>query len=813
MALPSNQRRRARRAGHGDFSPCALRPPSPLVERARSPVSAAVPIPGSGDVVAAPADDRLAAVGRLEATALGSRALQRLAQLAVRVLGASSAVISLIGDVELIVGGAGLAPGTLGRRVPLEESLCAAATASGPGPYVVADAVTDARVSAVPAVAAGKVGAYLGMPLTGASGEVVGALCVLAPRHRSWTDGDVALIRQLADSVATELELSALSREFEAHRLRFELAIDAAEIGSFDWDLASGRLVWDNRLVELFGYERDAFDETIEAFNARLHPDDLPRVAEALQTAIDAVAAYEAEYRVVLPTGETRWILAKGRALADDSGVAVRLLGAAYDTTLQRHADARVARVLEAMNAAFFALDRQWRFTYVNTEAERVLHRSREELLGGSIWDLFPAALDSDFEKHYRGAATTGEERVFEAYYPAPLDAWYEVRAWPSPDGLSVYFLDITERRAAEERARTSAARLAVIAEVGAVTGETLGSGAGEDAALQRLAEAVVPVLGDWVIVSLAGADGRMRDVGSWHADPVLRATVARYAEMRLAAIAPDAPILRALASGRTVAVPDVGAAVGRGLPPGEVSDVFWTLDPRTAVTLPLAARGRTLGALSLYRSAGRPAADEDDVATAQEVAARVALALDNARLYEQQRGLAEGLQRSLLSAPPAPDAAEIVVRYRPAVEVAQVGGDWYDAFVQPSGTTMLVIGDVVGHDTEAAAAMGQLRGLLRGIAYREGVGPAEVLRGLDVAVEGLELRAMATAAIVRIEQTPEERLAGLVRLRWSNAGHPPPLVLHPDGRVEQLLGERTDLMLGVDATFARSESMVTVER
>jgi hypothetical protein len=113
---------------------------------------------------------------------------------------------------------------------------------------------------------------------------------------------------------------------------------------------------------------------------------------------------------------------------------------------------------------------------------------------------------------------------------------------------------------------------------------------------------------------------------------------------------------------------------------------VFWALDPRTAVTLPLAARGRTLGALSVYRSAGRPAADEDDVATAQEVAARVALALDNARLYEQQRRLAEGLQRSLLSAPPAPDAAEIVVRYRPAVEVAQVGGDWYDAFVQPSG-------------------------------------------------------------------------------------------------------------------------------
>ena len=611
----------------------------------------------------------------------------------------------------------------------------------------------------------------------------------------------------------TPAEAGDPDRDVEATRLRFDLAIEAAGIGSFDWDLVSGRLAWDDRLLEIFGYDRAGWSGTFDAFVERIHPDDATRTVDALRHAIDTRGEYDAEFRVVLPTGETRWVQGRGRALADERGTAVRLLGAGYDTTEHRHADARVARVLESMNAAFFALDREWRFGYVNGEAERVLGRSRGDLLGGDIWELFPAAVGSDFEVHYRGAVATGQERVFEAYYPAPLDAWYEVRAWPAPDGLSVYFLDVTERRAAEERARASAARLALIAETGAVTGETLGSGAGEDTALQQLAEAVVPVLGDWVIVSLAGADGRMRDVGSWHRDPALRATVGRYAGLRLPAMQPDAPILRALASGRTLTVGDVGATVGRTLPPGEVSDVFWALDPRTAVTLPMVARGRTLGALSLYRSAGRPAADEDDVAAAQEVAARVALALDNARLYEQQRRLAEGLQRSLLSAPPAPDAAEIVVRYRPAMEVAQVGGDWYDAFVQPSGTTMLVIGDVVGHDTEAAAAMGQLRGLLRGIAYRDGAGPAQVLSDLDAAVRGLGMHTMATAAVARVEQTPEQRDAGLTTLRWSNAGHPPPLVLHTDGRVEELAAERPDLMLGVDPAAPRTESVLTVRR
>jgi serine phosphatase RsbU (regulator of sigma subunit) len=194
-------------------------------------------------------------------------------------------------------------------------------------------------------------------------------------------------------------------------------------------------------------------------------------------------------------------------------------------------------------------------------------------------------------------------------------------------------------------------------------------------------------------------------------------------------------------------------------------------------------------------------------------VADRTALALDNSRLYEQQRRLAETLQRSLLTAPPEPDHAEIEVRYQPAVAVAEVGGDWYDAFLQPGGATVLVIGDVVGHDTEAAAAMGQLRGLLRGIAYRHGAGPAEVLRELDVAMAGLEVGTMATAAIARVEQTPEERAAGVTRLRWSNAGHPPPLLLHADGRTELLTGGRPDLVLGVDPAAPRAEWVVPVER
>ncbi|WP_309230032.1 MULTISPECIES: SpoIIE family protein phosphatase [unclassified Blastococcus] len=757
--------------------------------------------------------NRVSAVRRLEATAVGSAALQRLTALAVQLLGADAAQVSLFGDDELVLGGTGLPQGTVGIRVPLTESLCGVTAAASPDPVVAPDAHRDPRLAALPPVASGEVGAYLGIPLTVFEGQVVGALSAFGREPRPWGDADVALLRQLGDSVAIELQLAAEVREMESSRLAFELAIDAAGIGSFDWDLVSGRLVWDDRLKELMGFDRDSFDETIDAFAQRCHPDDRERTMEALQEAIDGVGEYDAEFRVVLPSGETRWIQGRGRALADDAGIAVRVVGAGYDTTAQRTADARVARVMESVKSAFFTLDRAWRFTYLNAESERVLQTTREELLGAVVWDAFPDASEAEFGRRYREAVSTGREQVFEAYYPAPLDAWFEVRAWPGPDGLSVSFLDVSDRRAAQERARRGAERLRLVAETTGAMAERLASGAGEEQAVQRVAEALVPISGDWVIASLVDADGRMRDVAGWHRDPELRGAVRRYAALRLAALPPDAPILRALASGQLREVPDVQQAVGRFLPPGEVKDVLDALAPKTAVTLPLVARGRTLGALSVYRSADRERADADDVATLRDIADRVALALDNSRLYEQQRRLAEGLQRSMLTDPPEPDHAEIVVRYLPAVEAAEVGGDWYDAFLQPNGSTVLVIGDVVGHDTAAAAAMGQLRGMLRGIAYRDGIGPAAVLTGLDAAIQGLGMGTMATAAIARAEQTPEERAQGLTRLRWSNAGHPPPLVLHPDGRIEELATERAELMLGVDPTARRTESVLTVRR
>jgi serine phosphatase RsbU (regulator of sigma subunit) len=186
---------------------------------------------------------------------------------------------------------------------------------------------------------------------------------------------------------------------------------------------------------------------------------------------------------------------------------------------------------------------------------------------------------------------------------------------------------------------------------------------------------------------------------------------------------------------------------------------------------------------------------------------------LDNARLYRQQRDLAEGLQRSLLTPPPEPDHAQVIVRYVPAAQAAEVGGDWYDAFLQPGGSTVLVIGDVVGHDTRAAAIMGQIRTIVRTLGAEDGLLPAEVLRRTDAVMETLQTGSAATAVVARIEQEPDERERGVTRVRWSNAGHPPPMVLRPDGRVLALTSDRADRLLGVTPDAPRREFVVTLER
>jgi serine phosphatase RsbU (regulator of sigma subunit) len=356
----------------------------------------------------------------------------------------------------------------------------------------------------------------------------------------------------------------------------------------------------------------------------------------------------------------------------------------------------------------------------------------------------------------------------------------------------------------------------ALRAEVVAELAQTLDA----EEAVGRLARLVSPALADWCVVTLIEDDEsrarhrRLRDAGWWHGDPDLRDLVAEYAGERLSALRDASMLLRAIDTGEVVHVHhDAVAALDRVLEPGRAREIVDLLAPDSLTVLPLLSRGRTLGALSLFNAAPRPALTRAQLATLAEVAASAALALDNARLYRRQRDVALTFQRSLLTAPVEPDHMQVVVRYRPASEAARVGGDWYDAFMQPDGATVLVIGDVVGHDVEAAALMAQLRSMLRAIAVVTGGSPAQVLGDLDAAVRTLQIPAMATLVVVRVEQSDDERDRGVTRVRWASAGHLPPMVVNPDGSVLPLVAVPGGRLLGLDADSPRSDNVVVLDR
>ena len=609
-----------------------------------------------------------------------------------------------------------------------------------------------------------------------------------------------------------------------SNRVAWRLAVDAAGVGAFVWDLPADRMRWDGRLLELFGLDEQSFGGNIEAFNQCVHPDDLPRVTQALERAIATCGDYLAEYRVVLPDGSVRWIEARGRALPEHpGGPAERLVGAAYDTTSVREGDLRIGRILESMSSAFFQLDPEWRFTYVNSEAERLLCAGRADLLGTSIWSAFPEAIGSTFEAHYRQAVIAGQPVSFDARHPPSLDAWFEVRAWPSPEGLAVYFVDITARREAQDALDRSAHRLALLASVS----EALTSTLDPTESVRRLATLLVPEVADWCLVTLVEDPSAstwprgLRDVAWCHADQTMATTLESYASLRLGSLTDSSYLSRAIRDRESVLVPsDAADQVAAVLAPGRARDLLRELDPSSAVVVPLRARGRMVGVVSVFRGHERPAFSTDVQALLEDIGSRAALALDNARLYASQRDVAEALQRSMLTEPPQSDNLQIVTRYAPAGDAARIGGDWYDAFLQqsrgPGGhDVVFVVGDVVGHDVEAAAAMGQVRGLLRGIAVHSGYAPGAILSGVDEVMESLRLETTATAVVARLERHPRPgaHAGEEMVLRWAHAGHPPALLLSPGGDVTRLADvDSNDLLLGLDPDTRRTEQAAFVE-
>ncbi len=410
----------------------------------------------------------------------------RITALAARLFQVPVALVTLVGAEEQYYKSH---HGTDLCGTPREVAFCQHALHLPEGEtLVVPDATADARFAENPLVVGPMhVRFYAGAPLRTPAGETLGTLCLVDTMPRAaLTAAERATLVDLA-TVAMQtfsLRLANLRTiQVAAERQRAEAALQQSEgrlrrmasncpgmIYQFVLD-ADGRyhfpFVGDG-CRELFGvppqvlYDRPTF--VVEA----LLPEHHERFFGNMQRSAQTLSPWQGEGRVRLPDGSTRWIqgLARPERLPDGQTL---WNGVLMDMTARKRAEeeaeraaSRVRTVLESITDAFFSVDRQWRFTYVNDQAERALGRSRESLLGRNLWKEYSAQADELFHERFREAMETGEAARFEAH-STTLDAWLHVNVYPSEEGLSVYFQNITARREAQRQLEDSHALLRAI--------------------------------------------------------------------------------------------------------------------------------------------------------------------------------------------------------------------------------------------------------------------------------------------------------------------------------------------------------------
>lgn len=497
-------------------------------------------------------------------------------------------------------------------------------------------------------------------------------------------------------------------------------------------------------------------------------------------------------------------------------------------------------QVVEQLGTAVAVTDPAGRITAVNPAAERLLGRTAAVMYGQDIHDLC--------HRDPEGARIPREHcpllRALAEGRPARGDGdrflrengWLVPVSWsasPLRDGgvlrgMAVLIAEITtdhgarqgrterteqtaeqaeqveraeQAEQAERAARTSALeglteRLTLVAEITDVLGQTLEV----DEALARLGRLLVPRLADWAAVDLrdgprqvhrvavTGPEGRVAGQEDWHG------------QLPPAGNSPRSPLVRVLNGGDPVLQDraDMGAPLDSPL--AAVHSAFLAATgAASALTVPLGAGRQITGALTLVRTDPEHPFDTGDLDMVSHIGRRVGPVIDNARRFGRQRAVAEAMQHNLLSPMPRHGRIQLAARYQPAPAGSQVGGDWYDAFTLRGGALALVIGDVVGHDLAAAAGMAQLHGVLRSLAWDHHTGSTgAVVDRLDDALHAITTVSMATLVLARLEG-PDN---GPWTLRWTSAGHPPPLLLTPEGNA-QYLEAGQGLLLG-----ARSDGM-----
>ncbi|MEU3795807.1 SpoIIE family protein phosphatase [Streptomyces fructofermentans] len=604
-------------------------------------------------------------------------------------------------------------------------------------------------------------------------GRGIGVLTILTGDHGEPTEGEWDFLRALVAWTEERMtQAPPPTRPAKAARSaeRLRQALKEVSVGSWDWNIRTGELMWDEDAMELYGVAPADFTGKVEDWMRAVHPDDLAHTLAAVDRAITDHGVFDVEYRVRKSDGSWGWTRARAKATYQENGEPDRMVGMGWDSTESRSARDALSRALRHMSDGFVAVDDGWRVTFANLAAERILGASEEELFGRLLWDLPIAGSVDGLETRFRTAAAQAKPAGFDIRL-SDTNRLYHVRLVPGPDGRTLYFTDVTEnRRLADEVETSERAAAERAARIGELNAELAKATTSRDV-VAAVARRVLPAFDAAGLLVQVIEDDRLHNVGArGYPRDVL-------ADIDGRTRTPHDPAWEAITSGTPLFFSSVSDLTGH-LPAG-----FTRLPSRTGqqawAHLPLTASGHTFGVCTVAFDRPRHLTD-DERALLSTISALVAQALERSRLYDAEHTRSRELQRSLLprGLPDLP-ACSAAARYLPAGQGMDVGGDWYDVIPLSGGQVALVVGDVVGHGLREAATMGRLRTAVHTLADLE-LPPDEIMSHLNDIVGGMGEESYVTCLYALYDSTT--RVCSLAR-----AGHPPPALVHPDGSVHFL--------------------------
>ncbi|MGW3864482.1 SpoIIE family protein phosphatase [Streptomyces sp. NPDC005047] len=568
----------------------------------------------------------------------------------------------------------------------------------------------------------------------------------------------------------------------------------AVQVGTWDWNIRTGDLLWDDAAMMVYGVTPETFVPRVESWMKIVHPDDLPSTLAAVERAIRDVTVFEAEYRVLRPDEGYGWTQTRARVVLDEGGEPYRMIGRAWDSNESPAARNMLSRVLRHMSDGFLALDREWRILFSNPPAEQTLGFTDGQLSGRVLWELHPLRGTHGLEARCRKAAAEGIPAEFDI--ESPTGRSFHLRIVPVPDGITIYGTDVTKRRR-EEAARTAERQKAMerAQRTSALTTALAEATTSQDV-VDAVAQRVLPAFAGSSLMICTVEGGRVRTIGARGLQAGLLANVdGRALEDR-------DPVGDAIAGEKPVFVHSLEEYRARY---PTLADLAQTSGMNAAVYLPLTASGHTFGVcvITFERAHTTLGSEESTLLTA--VGALVAHALERARLFEAEHERSQELQRSLLPRD-LPELAECTtsVRYLPAGQGMEVGGDWYDVIPLSGCRVAFVIGDVMGHGLSQAVTMGRLRTAVRTLAGFE-LPPDEIMSHLNDTIGDLGEDQYATCLYAVYDSTDG-------RCSMVCAGHPPPAVVRPDGSVHFLDSVSNPPLGAADPPFRTTEFVIPDE-